>query len=309
MGLAALAAFGCKKSEEDTTKPSITGLKLSSNITNYMAEGTVINVTADVSNLSSSDSKTALPETIGIYWMLDAQTRDTLTRDIKKSNPTYTVTVNEAGAHAIHCYAFGGDTFYNAYATISFSVVNPSTALGGIPVTGETIIAGNKYNTLVVDGKTWMGGNLYGTEAGIDYEDSQVLSSVFGRYYTWTEAQTACPDGWHLPTCEEFNALGSLASPLMVDASFINSQMWPYWPAVKITNSLSFNAIPVGYQDLTKPTPASGFKEYACFWTADEDEESPEKGVFRYIFAEKDAVMQGRGSKTSLAMSVRCVKD
>ena len=93
----------------------------------------------------------------------------------------------------------------------------------------------------------------------------------------------------------------------MANATFVDVTMWAYWPAVVITNTTAFNAIPVGYLDLTYPeSPEGGFKEYACFWTADEKDGM---GVFRYIYEESDTVQKGQGSKESLAMSVRCVKD
>lgn len=304
-----ITAVSCKKKEEDTTKPSIAGLEIISDYDSYMGEGTVVHVLADVSGLTVSDTKYTLPEKIGIYYVLNTGARDTLTTDVKLSNPTYTVNVEEAGEYAVYCYAFdaSGD-FYNASASISFTAVNPKTALTGLPQLPTVEIGDNKFSTMELGGKTWMANNLYGTVSGTDYQDSEILTTVFGKYYSWEEAQQACPEGWHLPSAAEFDeCLGTDSGNLMVDASFVEKIMWDYWPQVKITNSTLFCAIPVGYRDFTnEQTPEKGFKAYACFWTSDQLED---RGVFRSIFEEEAQVQKGQGDKQTLAMSVRCVKD
>jgi uncharacterized protein (TIGR02145 family) len=249
-----------------------------------------------------------MPEKIGIYYVLNSGVRDTLTTDVKVSNPAIVINVDEPGDYAIYCYAYGGDEYYNASATITFTAVDPETALGGLPQLPSIEIAGNKFYTIERGGKTWMANNLFGTETGSDYKDSEILTSVFGKYYSWEEAMTSCPNGWHLPSAAEFDVcLGDDSGSLMVDATFIDKTMWGYWPQVKITNSSLFCAIPVGYRDFTnEDDPEIGYQKFACFWTSDEYED---RAVFRSIFEEDAQVQEGTGDKQTLAMSVRCVKD
>ena len=49
----------------------------------------------------------------------------------------------------------------------------------------------------------------YETENSFCYQDHQYSDycSTFGRYYTFDEAKTVCPDGWHLPSKAEFDTL------------------------------------------------------------------------------------------------------
>ncbi len=95
----------------------------------------------------------------------------------------------------------------------------------------------------------------------------------------------------------------------MVNAQFVDKSMWTYWPEVPITNSLKFCALPVGFLDFTLDgVPEDGYKQYACFWTADENEET-NLGVFRYIYEKENVIRKGVGDKETLAMSVRCVRD
>ena len=302
-------AFSCKKKEEDTTKPTLSGLVIDSDHSTYMGVGTTIHVTPKTDNIVSSD--TTFPEKIGIYFLFSGTSsqRDTTTKDASVSNPTYDLTLDEPGNYTLYCYAFGGDAFYNASTSISFTVVDPATALTGIPADLPTVtIDGHSFRTVTMEGKTWLANNLYGTATGTNYQDSEILASLFGLYYTWTEAQTACPEGWHLPTGAEFDqCLGSVAGDAMVNAQFVDVDMWSYWPEVPITNERKFCALPVGYRDYTvESLPEDGYKTYACFWTADNNEDL---GVFRYIYERQNVIQKGQGDKNTLAMSVRCVKD
>ncbi len=299
-------AWSCKKDSTEESKPYLEGIVLVSDAPTYVAENCVIEVSCSIESLTVSTGD--MPEEVGLYWMVNSGKRDTLTTNAYKSNPTYHATIEDAGTYVITCYAYGGDKYYSTSASMTVTAVNPDTALSGISGEPDVEIGGNLYRTFTAGGLTWMGGNLYGTEEGSSYEDSEIVDSLFGQYYSWNEANNVCPEGWHLPSGEEFDAcLGDNAGALMVNASFVNVTMWEYWPEVPITNSMSFNAIPVGYKDFTlEDGPEKGFKEYAAFWTSDDD---GDLGVFRYIYERSPMVMAGRGHKDSLAMSVRCVKD
>lgn len=55
------------------------------------------------------------------------------------------------------------------------------------------------------DGKTWMTENLnYSSPDSWCFRESTENCTKFGRLYSWEAAKIACPDGWHLPTDEEW---------------------------------------------------------------------------------------------------------
>lgn len=304
--LAALLATGvsCKKKEE-TTKPSLTGLALKADNSTFMAQGVTVHAKANLANLKGSDSKTL--EKIGLSYYVTGGKRDTLTFDALNDNPEYVFSTGEPGNYTLTCYAWDTkDAYYSTSTSVSFTVLDPETAISGIDPAGEVELDGITYNTCTTGGLTWMAGNLHGTDMGNNYEHSEILASVFGKYYSWEEAQKVCPAGWHLPSAEEFDTcFGQEAGALMVDAVFNKKNMWEYWPQVKITNAFGFNAIPVGYLDNTdEKAPEEGFLKYACFWTSDQ---AGDMGVFRYIYCEENDIKKGQGSKTTLGMSVRCV--
>lgn len=295
---ALVLAASCKKSENNTTTlPTLTGLAVSS-ADPFVQLGSTQEFRADISDLRSSNN--TYPDVVGVYWQVNSGDRDTTTLNAAQSNPRFTVTASQPGTYTVTAGVFavnGG--FYTGTTSTSFQAIDPETALTDIPDNAET----------EVDGVVWMARNLSGTESGRDYRNCEVVSDLFGRYYTWEEAQTACPDGWHLPTGAEFDALArDTAGGLMVNAKFMDKEMWTYWSGVEITNALQFNAIPTGYMDLASVGEVFGYREYAFWWTADESPDGTQ-GVFRYIFQEYDTLYKGTGSKTALALNVRCVKD
>ena len=67
---------------------------------------------------------------------------------------------------------------------------------------------GRTYQTVQVgDQMSWMVENLNYKEGGFCYDNNSYNCERFGRLYTWKAAQNACPEGWRLPTDEEWNDL------------------------------------------------------------------------------------------------------
>lgn len=176
---------------------------------------------------------------------------------------------------------------------------------------------GNPYNVY------WMQHNLAYLESGRGYYNFDVMSRMFGRYYTWEEAQTACPEGWRLPTDQDWADLANVVNPngfytpgedfkniagaLKVNASFNGNRMWEFWPTSDITSTSTFHALPTGYCNAGTELEYKGIQDFACFWTADSVD--ADNALYRYIYTQDDDLKLGVGDKKTLAISVRCISD
>jgi uncharacterized protein (TIGR02145 family) len=68
---------------------------------------------------------------------------------------------------------------------------------------------GQTYNWEMFGKQAWMLCNLnYKTPAGSwVYGNDSLKEAAYGRLYDWSNAQKACPKGWHLPDDGDWNAL------------------------------------------------------------------------------------------------------
>ena len=320
----AAALQGCKE-KEDAEYKYLDG-NLSLPLPLYVEPGFSKAFLIDTLMVMSRDDK----GTIG-YYVFDSGTGvyDTLvTADGKFRHHDFVVAAPDAiTSRTVSLTAFTetGSEYYNSTVSSTYTVVRPGLdGKGSITrfEPGESDIFtdardGRKYYVLDGGKLRWMRFNLCWEGAGVPYMDCAAMNDIFGRYYTWEEAQTACPEGWRLPTDAEWTALdpsaeagkdiAGLAGKVMGDLYFNGTKMWEYWREVKITDQLGISAMPAGYAKAVDGSYSfDGLYTYAAFWTADE---SDGLGVCRYIFHNKDIVYRGRLSKTDFAASVRCVAD
>ncbi|MBO7574218.1 MAG: hypothetical protein J6S99_00160 [Bacteroidales bacterium] len=322
--VAALAILpGCKK--ENTETKTLSGY-LSVELPPYMGGGETKTFMIDtLMTLICPDG-----ETIGYYFRDETtQSNDTLvTADgkILKHYYTYTAPSTKGDAKLTLAGFMGRDSKYSGFSTsytttVVFPGLSGSGSITGFDKEGSWTYRdfrdGRTYYCSIIGDLFWMRQNLAWDEAGVPFEGCGVMTDVFGRYYTWEEAQTACPNGWRLPTDAEVVALQEnaaaskdipgLAGKLMADLYFNDTRMWEYWRDVKITDELCFSAIPVGYGLVAEGSyDFQGDFKYAVFWTSDEEDGY---GICRYIYQNKDIVYRGRMSKTDFVAPVRCVME
>ncbi len=326
-----VALTSCKKdSDSSSTKDYLSGtLAFSSSVPAYVQKGEAFSLTpTGITNPGSG-----LAEDVGYYWTVswDSAKDTTKTESDKSGDGTFEFTVpSKIGTFTVTCVAFATD-YYTSSNAVSFSVVDPaidSTVSGAYSANDPRFTDprdNSGYYTATFNGSTWMKNNLYYSGAGVSYENSAAMDAIFGRLYTWHEAVSACPEGWHLPSEAEFTALANALAPdgtvfsekesftgvaggLMVDAKFLGTRMWEYWPQVKITNKTGLSVLPVGYATNSGNSPKfTGIDNYAAFWTA--DSENDDLGFCRYIYVKQNDILIGARDKTSFMASVRCVKD
>lgn len=192
---------------------------------------------------------------------------------------------------------------------------------------------GKIYKTISIGSQVWMAENLnfeyriYSVETGdsVSYGNYCNTDSckTYGRYYTWAAAMDSagvysengvgcgfgekcllagfvrgiCPEGWHLPTRDEWETLYSAmgSSPYAMQAKGFSE-----WE--NATNESGFSALPAGhYRDGSFNSVGS----YADFWSATELRNN--YAYYWYLYVDK-ARFSDSGYK-SYGSSVRCVKD
>jgi uncharacterized protein (TIGR02145 family) len=215
---------------------------------------------------------------------------------------------------------------------------------------------GEVYRTVEIDGITWMAENLryktdeskalrvkknkyvtsykggfggaYACGEEYDYGAKAIACEhlkVVGRYYTWEDANTACPDGWHLSTHEEwlqlFDYVSEKYGPFTTSkksssgtvshrdiAPYLKSAYWN--TADEADDPLGFSMMPDGYGKYDRITLLGTTAE---FWTSTPliyKSGKQAKGYYKMVKGSltSDAISVEDGIASN-NRSVRCVRD
>ena len=199
-----------------------------------------------------------------------------------------------------------------------------------------------QYRMVTIFGQTWMAENLaylpevcthdencgywvYGYE-GESIDDAKATDnySVYGVLYSWDKAQTACPEGWHLPTSEEWSTLEMYLGMDYNTAHDVNNTNsrgdneggmlkktgTKYWksPNTGASNIAGFYALPGGYK--IHNSVFTKLTETAYFWTNTKAGTS-DCIIYRYLKYDSGNIFSFCDDHTNSnsGYSVRCVKD
>ena len=150
--------------------------------------------------------------------------------------------------------------------------------------------------------QTWMTENLNCDAAGgVCYDNDPTNCTKYGRLYTWEEAISACPAGWHLPDSAEWETLVGFAG-----YSYTKLKAGSGWyDNGNGTDDYEFAALPGGRGGGGDFSDA-GLKGY--WWSATEDDAW--NALYRYMYYNDfpDPPTRIPGIKYS-QFSVRCVQD
>lgn len=167
------------------------------------------------------------------------------------------------------------------------------------------------YDIVKIGHQWWMADNLNykAINGSWCYGHNYEKCHIYGRLYNWKSARHACPDGWHLPSTEEWEILFSTFSSSSV-GGFLKEKGAKYWdyPNTGATNKSGFRALPGGYK--SSNNTFSNIGKTADFWTSSEYVISQER-VYAISYGlgwKSDKISEGMTNK-NLAYSVRCIKD
>jgi uncharacterized protein (TIGR02145 family) len=265
---------------------------------------------------------------------------------------------HESGVHKsvkrIEEFVFspGDDLLINGYADtlVSGNILSPETSFEyifqfafNIPCPGVPTISyeGITYNTVQIFNQCWLKENLnVGTmiSGSSEMEDNQIIEKYcynndpvncdeYGGLYQWDEVmqyqndpgvQGICPEGWHIPTDDEWNILeGAADSYFGVGDTTWNATTYRGYDAglnlksaagwnnnANGTDLFGFKATPGGIR--LNPELFNGLLFRGYWWTSNEDSSSD---TWRHYFAFNfDSAGRSPYLKTC-GKSVRCIKD
>ena len=186
---------------------------------------------------------------------------------------------------------------------------------------------GKTYRTVTIGSQTWMAENLnFEMAESYCYADEPHYCRKYGRLYLWRAAMDACPEGWHLPSKEEYATLiefvGGVLNP---EDSHVTDPKWggysKYFYAGKYLkaetewidhpgiDSYGFSALPGGMFFGAKQEGYDFLGTGAKFYTSSHDGNNGSSAVVMTLSRYDDARIDGDSVSELDGMSVRCIKD
>jgi uncharacterized protein (TIGR02145 family) len=195
-------------------------------------------------------------------------------------------------------------------------------------------IEGNAYEVIQVGEQFWMAENLRTTTLSDgtpiareeDYEawarltlpaycwynNDSVYAEEFGALYNYYTIETGnlCPEGWHVPSDEDWIALESNLGGAGVAGGLMKEAGLEHWktPNTQASNGSGFNALPGGYRSYTGTFNLIRINGY--WWSSSEKSwyGSVNTVIYRNLKYDGQDVYRHIGEKAN-GFSVRCVKN
>lgn len=206
-------------------------------------------------------------------------------------------------------------------------------------LTGVSDTEGNLYKTVIIGSQTWMAENLQSTRLNDNtpipnitdnslwvgtsapaycwYDNDNVHKPVYGALYNWYTVNTGklCPEGWHVPTDEEFNSLEVFLGMIPevannwgfrgTDQGFQLKSTTGWGNNGNGNNSSGFSALPGGYR-----FGADGqyfLLTTLTYWWCNSAHDT-DRGWYRRVESENSQVYRASTSKKG-GKYVRCIKN
>ena len=185
---------------------------------------------------------------------------------------------------------------------------------------------GESYKWIRIGEQYWMTENLkYKSGKSISTKDKGEFIFPVSQLYNWDDAQNVCPEGWHLPTDDDWI---KLERHIGMSSTIVRNIEWRGTDEANKLKSIEgwnkqgngidefgFNVLPVGYFQegvdfiayaylLTTRIKNIGLS--ASFWAANDI--SSKSGYYRMLNAKKPTIYRGDMNKSNMC-SIRCIKD
>ena len=203
------------------------------------------------------------------------------------------------------CVSYNKDHIYRSQGYF-YKCTEDGWILAAVRDTGVVWDGQQEYKTVIIGTQHWMAENLnHKTTNSYCYNGLSSNCSTYGRLYTWEDAQSACPAGWHLPTKSEWETLVSAADGEEEGGYKLKSKEGWYndgngW------DHLSFTALPAGYWNGNNGK-SDNLEKIAYFWSSTKHALDKMAYHLKLEYNSKKAIIDYNGEVN--AFSVRCLQD
>jgi len=159
-----------------------------------------------------------------------------------------------------------------------------------------TDIDGNVYETVQIGEQLWMAENLkvthyndgsvipnitnngdwggLSTGAYGDYDNNPTNSETYGRLYNWytvDDSRGLCPEGWHVPSDNEYTVLTDYLGGTSVAGGKMKEAGLDHWnsPNTGATKKSGFTGLPAGYRYYSNGSYDT-MGNFGYFWSSSE---------------------------------------
>ena len=190
-----------------------------------------------------------------------------------------------------------------------------------------TDVDGNSYESIIIGNQVWMAENLkvihfrngesltaglsstHGLSAYTVYDNDETNADTYGYLYNWyavTDSRNIAPEGWHVPTNDEWQTLVDYLGGSSVAGGKLKEADTTHWysPNTGATNESGFTALPGGFGNYSGPFNYMGSIAWfwsSTFWQIDDAYHR------RLHFDDSDVTQSGLTRRHGI--SIRCVKD
>lgn len=220
----------------------------------------------------------------------------------------------------------GGTVYFvRAYATNA-----GGTAYGNVLyfATSALDVDGNIYHTVIIGRQLWMVENLRATHyrngdplykamnasdwsirnnsagAFCSYNYDDTNAPVYGMLYNsmaTIDSRNVCPEGWHLPTMEEWHALRDYLGGNEVAGGKMKEAGTEHWlTSTGASNSSGFTGLPAGSCNYDQ-FDAMGTATY--FWS------DPKEETTVALIADYESLVYTPNNPPTIGLSIRCIRD
>lgn len=197
-----------------------------------------------------------------------------------------------------------------------------------------TDIDGNTYSVTTIGNQTWMAENLKTTRfndgtpialvekyddwaelilpAYCWYNNDTLNRKDFGALYNYyaVESGNLCPEGWHVPSDEEWKELVTTLGGALIAGGALKEEGTNHWkaPNSNAMNNSKFAARPGGYRNFNGTFNLK--RTYGFWWSSTEKSwyGAPPRGIYREL-RYNDQDIRLNIAENGSGFSVRCIKN